>query len=290
MDNVLGKYYEGITRQLRAEVDVINALFSHQGEKGSGNEEALRRIVRSFVPERFGVGTGFVIDKNGALSRQCDIIIYDKQQYPSLFSLTSLHMFPVDIVLATVEVKTTLDKTKATAAITNIASVKELELLMEDWKEFSSEVSEGEFDSDEFTGSEVLWETHRPTPPKGYVFAYNSHAENFETFAEWFGCVGMGPDIAICMDQGFAYRLNGSLIGKCVPVEDGKTNGYPAKKVEGGDVQIDQARILLLFLLTLQNDLIVKKIHPAIRFVKHYPTTDLLRCRTVVNRPLDQDR
>ena len=288
MENMLGKYYEGITRQLRAEVDVINALFSHQGEKGAGNEEALRSIVRSFVPERFGVGTGFVIDKNGTPSRQCDIIIYEKQQYPSLFSMTSLHMFPVDIVLATIEVKTTLDKSKATEAIANIASVKELELLTEDWKTFSSEVSATAFDSEAMSGDEVLWEIHRATSPMGYVFAYNSDAVNFETFAEWFGGGGAGPEMAICMDQGFVHRRNGKLTAQCVPVVGGEGDGCPTKQVAGGEAKIDQGRILLAFLLSLQNDLVVKKIHPAIRFMRHYPIQELLRCRTVIDRELDQ--
>ena len=287
MQSMLGKYYEGITRQLRAEVDVINALFSHQGEKGSGNEEALRSIVRSFVPERFGVGTGFVIDKNGTPSRQCDIVIYERQQYPSLFSMTSLHMFPVDIVFATIEVKTTLDKTKADDAIANIASVKELELLTEDWKTFSSEVSENAFESKVTSGNEVLWEIHRATPPLGYVFAYNSDAVNFETFAEWFGGAGGGPDMAICMDQGFVHRRDGKLVAQCVPAVSDVPEGSPTKKVGGDEVTIDQGRILLAFLLSLQNDLVVKKVHPAIRFARHYPIQELLQCRTVINRELE---
>lgn len=87
------QYYRGIVQQLRAEVDSINSLFKHQGIKGDGNETALRDLLIKFIPKRYGVGTGIVIDRHGNQSRQCDIIIYDKQLYPSILSLTSVHFF-----------------------------------------------------------------------------------------------------------------------------------------------------------------------------------------------------
>jgi hypothetical protein len=45
MSNILQEYYEGITQQLRAEVDFINALFTPQGIRGEGNETALRDLL-----------------------------------------------------------------------------------------------------------------------------------------------------------------------------------------------------------------------------------------------------
>src|SRR4051812_19681461 len=56
--NILSQYYRGINQQLRSEVDFINSIFLHQGEKGSGNESAMRELVRKFIPKRYGVGTG----------------------------------------------------------------------------------------------------------------------------------------------------------------------------------------------------------------------------------------
>ena len=77
MVNIIEQYYRGITQQLRSEVDFINSLFQHQGVKGEGNEEILRDLLRRFIPKRYGVGTGIVIDRHGNQSRQSDIIIYD---------------------------------------------------------------------------------------------------------------------------------------------------------------------------------------------------------------------
>src|SRR2546429_5894837 len=109
MASIIEQYYRGITQQLRSEVNFINSLSKHQGVKGSGNEEILRDLLTKFIPKRYGVGTGIVVDKHGHQSRQSDIIIYDTFLYPSLLALATLHLFPVDIVYATIEVTTTLD-------------------------------------------------------------------------------------------------------------------------------------------------------------------------------------
>jgi len=61
----------------------VNSIFIHQGVKGEGNEHVLRELIKKFIPKRYGVGTGEVIDRNGKQSRQCDIVTYDK--YISIF-------------------------------------------------------------------------------------------------------------------------------------------------------------------------------------------------------------
>jgi hypothetical protein len=65
MPDIISQYYQGIVQQLRSEVDSINSLFQHQGVKGSGNESVLRELLTKFIPKRFGIGTGVVIDRNG---------------------------------------------------------------------------------------------------------------------------------------------------------------------------------------------------------------------------------
>lgn len=48
------------------------------GEEGRYKEIILREILRSFLPERYGIGTGFAICKGDNITSQIDIIIYDK--------------------------------------------------------------------------------------------------------------------------------------------------------------------------------------------------------------------
>lgn len=294
MTNIISQYYQGIVQQLRSEVVSINSLFHHQGVKGEGNETALRELLTKFIPKRYGIGTGVVIDRNGKQSRQCDVIIYDTFLYPSLLSLTNVHFFPVDIVYATIEVKTTLSSNSVKDALENIASVKNLDLI-----------------PDKFTGSETRGgnfsvNVYTPTPPIGFIFAYNSNTQQFETFKKWFMTASMNefsslPSLVGCLDQGLVLLSKENqlqvvpepgmqLRGWMLPLLDNlnqnqpfefiesKTsftyNGhvYPVKKLNDKYVVIDQSRALLLFLLILQDMLAAKKVNPGMSFLNTYFT------------------
>jgi len=171
---ILTQYYQGIARQLRSEVDFINTLFEHQGIKGQGNEAALRELLVKFIPKRFGIGTGVVIDHHGNSSRQIDIVVFDLFLYPSLLALTSVHLFPVDIVYATIEVKTNLNSQSVKEALDNVSSVRSLDYI------------KAEFGDRWLDGSDIVVGFRKTTPPIGIVFAYNSEARQDETFKEWF--------------------------------------------------------------------------------------------------------
>jgi hypothetical protein len=310
MNNVLQQYYQGITQQLRSEVDFINALFEHQGVKGAGNEAALRDLITRFIPKRYGIGTGVVIDRNGNTSRQCDIVIYDTFLYPSLFALTSIHLFPVDIVYATIEVKTTLNSQSAKEARENIASVRCLDFLKMDF-------------GDQWTsGNSQVIGIRKTTAPLGFVFAYNSDAQQDETFKKWFTPTKnedtpLYPSLVGCLDIGLIGFKDASLdasatsvspeigmIPKCSTFPLIKRKGdepsreiesaadvqyikvagpiadkqllpfegvlYPVKKIGDDYMAIDQSRVLLNYLLLLADLLALKKIHPSISFLKTY--------------------
>lgn len=310
MSNVLQQYYQGMTQQLRSEVDFINSLFEHQGVKGAGNETALRELITNFIPKRYGIGTGVVIDRNGKPSRQCDIVIYDTFLYPSLLSLTSVHLFPVDIVYATIEVKTTLNSQTAKEAVENISSVKSLDFVKTD------------FGDQWASGNALAFGTRRTTPPLGFVFAYNSDTQQDETFKKWFTPTKvedtqMYPSLVGCLDIGLiaftddAHEDSGGISvhpeigmkpeGKTFPVARKKDSVlsndvetvedierlkiselpegkkflhegilYPVKKVGKDYMAIDQSKVLLNFLLQLNELLTHKKINPSFSFVGTY--------------------
>ena len=197
MTKILQQYYRGISQQIRSEVDFINSLFEHQGVKGGGNETVLRELITKFIPKRYGVGTGVVIDQHGTQSSQRDIIIYDNFLYPSLLSLTTVHLFPVDLVYATIEVKTTLTSATSEQAIQNILSVRSLDFV------------KGDFADDlQFKGKDsVAAGIKKTTPPIGVVFAYNSEALQDETFKKWFTPTDQNdtpkyPSLVGCLDMG----------------------------------------------------------------------------------------
>lgn len=96
-------------KKLDTIIPAIQDLIPHSGEKGSLIEHQLRSHLTEILPEKIGVSHGFVIDSNGEVSKQMDIILYDKLNTPPIFSSEGAQIFPVEATYACGEIKTTLN-------------------------------------------------------------------------------------------------------------------------------------------------------------------------------------
>lgn len=74
------KFLASTSKEIMAVKDRVRFLINdaNWGEEGRYKEIILREILRSFLPERYGIGTGFAICKGDNITSQIDIIIYDK--------------------------------------------------------------------------------------------------------------------------------------------------------------------------------------------------------------------
>ncbi len=63
--NFLTTYYNGIAQRLQLEIDHLNKLITHKGERGLANEKSLSNLLVKFLPKRYSIGTGIIIDKHG---------------------------------------------------------------------------------------------------------------------------------------------------------------------------------------------------------------------------------
>jgi hypothetical protein len=104
------RYWAGVLQRLRTEVDSFSSLVQHYGERGRANELAFAQVLERFLPARWGVGTGMLVDRDGRQSRQMDIVIYERSDQPAIFAQTTLLLHPVETVVACIEIKTTITK------------------------------------------------------------------------------------------------------------------------------------------------------------------------------------
>src|SRR3989304_10631305 len=96
---------------LSARLESIRAVLKHAGEKGRALEHELASLIRVFLPNEYGLLTGFIAyhDNNGPkLSSQLDIIIYDAVRGSPLVNLGTCVVLPIEFVYAYIEVKATL--------------------------------------------------------------------------------------------------------------------------------------------------------------------------------------
>ena len=82
---------------------------NHNLSIGLYAESILRKFLQSVLPQKVSVSQGFV-EREGKLSAQCDIIIYDKINYAPLYSFGDFEIIPHDAVICVIEVKTSIDK------------------------------------------------------------------------------------------------------------------------------------------------------------------------------------
>jgi len=77
-------------------------------EKGAFREFFVAQLIRPFMPPHFGIGSGVLVDYYERQSRQSDVIIYDRRLLPPILLAGDRGIFPIDSVLAVIEVKSCL--------------------------------------------------------------------------------------------------------------------------------------------------------------------------------------
>ncbi|MBF8669580.1 hypothetical protein IR012_08360 [Pseudomonas putida] len=96
----------------------------HAGEFGTYREEILRGFLRLCVPARLEIGTGFLMNSEGGISTQADIVVYDPSAVPRIESNEHQRFFPVEGVCAIGEVKSRLSKAGLRDALNKLARAK----------------------------------------------------------------------------------------------------------------------------------------------------------------------
>ena len=112
----------------RMKADLTTRLTGHPGELGTEREEIIRSFLRSYLPKRFDVSTGFVFDSGGNISRQIDVVISDSHVCPRFDTIGGKRYYPCESVVAVGQVKSAMTSGKQLReALDNLESVKVLD-------------------------------------------------------------------------------------------------------------------------------------------------------------------
>ena len=97
--------------------------FDHSGTAGGAREYFVENFLNNIYPEKFVFGDGEIIDSDGRVSDQADVVIYD-EQLPVLEYGSSKHFLSAG-VMAHIEVKTDLSS-QLDISLSKVDSVKRL--------------------------------------------------------------------------------------------------------------------------------------------------------------------
>lgn len=179
----------------------ISSQFKHQGSTGTFREDALKTFLLSGrLPEKYGIGSGEVIGPNSEVSRQSDLVIYDRLNCPVLLFEESVQIFPSDAVYGVIEVKSRLTKQKLNEGLENIAAFKRLVP-----KERAVQ------------RNALIQMTYNKPRPFGIIFAYSlggnsldSLTKNLREF-EANNDPDLWPNMIVILDEGIIRHNNKSL-------------------------------------------------------------------------------
>jgi hypothetical protein len=97
---------------------------THPGTKGDATELCWIDMLNNYLPRRYQATKAFVLDADGNLSEQIDIVIFDRQYSPFLFNQDGAFYVPAESVYALLEVKQDLNKENIEYAGSKAASVR----------------------------------------------------------------------------------------------------------------------------------------------------------------------
>jgi hypothetical protein len=103
-----------------------SSLIQHRLLKGEFRERRVIAGLRPFIPRRYEMYSGIVVNADGKFSRQQDIILSDSMTTPPFLAAGDLGVHLVETVSATIEVKSIATAQSMREAVANIASVKQL--------------------------------------------------------------------------------------------------------------------------------------------------------------------
>ena len=92
---------------MNLKLQIIRKSHQHSGNRGGNAEQIVRDFLREFLPPHNRIGHGEVIDLNGSLSRQTDVVVTN-EYHPFLNDLTNPSVFIIEGVACAGEVKSVL--------------------------------------------------------------------------------------------------------------------------------------------------------------------------------------
>lgn len=105
----------------------LNREFAvHQGTKGEATEASWIHLLQEYLPNRYAIERAMVVDSNGEVSQQIDIVIFDRQYTPFVINYEGLVYIPAESVYAVFEVKQDISKEHIEYASEKVQSVRRL--------------------------------------------------------------------------------------------------------------------------------------------------------------------
>ncbi len=122
----LRRIFLGLQSQMIAALESQTSTIRHNITQGAASELQWLAMLSAYLPQRYCADSGFVVDCDGQVSDQIDVVIYDRQYSPFLFHEGGAKYVPAESVYAVFEVKPYVAGPEVIYAGKKAASVRRL--------------------------------------------------------------------------------------------------------------------------------------------------------------------
>lgn len=116
----------GLQKAMLTSLTVDREFITHFGSMGDASEHRWIEFLRTYLPDRYKVDKAMVIDSEGNVSDQIDVVIYDGLYTPFIFNQDGHLYIPAESVYAVFEVKQKINKRNVIYTAEKVASVRRL--------------------------------------------------------------------------------------------------------------------------------------------------------------------
>lgn len=105
---------------------IQSTKIKHPRHLGDHLEDGIRKVFEKVLPKRFAITKGFAINHTSARSKEQDIIVYDSQYGAPFAKTENTDYLPIELITASIEVKSNLNLSELRKSILNCVSLKKL--------------------------------------------------------------------------------------------------------------------------------------------------------------------
>jgi hypothetical protein len=106
----INEYFLALQKQMITRLSSERDIIFHPGTKGDATELNWLDWLRTYIPKRYCVDKAFIIDSEGSISDQIDLVVYDQHYSPFIFNQDGAIYVPAESIYAVFEIKQDLSK------------------------------------------------------------------------------------------------------------------------------------------------------------------------------------
>jgi hypothetical protein len=122
----LPRVLAGLHDDIQKRLEIARSALAHPVAKGDASEGVWLELLKTYLPQRYQVAKAVVVDSAGNFSEQIDVLVFDRQYTPFIFSYEGQTVVPAEGVYAAFEAKQTITSDLIDYAQNKVATVRRL--------------------------------------------------------------------------------------------------------------------------------------------------------------------